>query len=162
MIPAQYDFLSKVFHWIMALLIPGLLFVGFTGIGFQWHKSFGMVAGILILARILWRLWHRAPPYPIRVARSQVIAGKAVHLALYFLMVMMPVLGVLGASLSGRPLLFFNIPLPVFNPNKFLAHELFYWHGVLAWGMLVLIILHLFASFLHIFRRDGVVKRMWF
>lgn len=162
MVAAQYDFLSKVLHWVMALLIPGLLFVGFTGIGFQWHKSFGMVAGIVILARILWRLWHRAPPYPLSVKPIQIVAGRAAHLGLYFLMVMMPIVGVLGAAYSGHPLLFFNIPLPVFSPNKLLAHELFYWHGVLAWGMLVLIILHLSASILHMIRKDGVIKRMWF
>lgn len=62
----RYGFIAKVFHWIMALLIIGLLCLGLYMTGLQigiqklkyygWHKELGILALWLVVLRIGWRL----------------------------------------------------------------------------------------------------------
>lgn len=171
--PDQYDLISKLFHWLMALLIVGMLIVGFymtsnessptIGTLFSLHKSFGMIAGGLIILRILWRLGHTAPALPATVGPVRALAARSVHGLLYLSMLIMPLAGFLGASLSGRPLAFFGFGIPAWlSPNPILSHQLFYIHSVFAWVLVILISLHVLASIIHLFAKDGVLRRMWF
>ncbi len=169
--PDQYDPISKLFHWLMAALIVGLLIVGFymtsneslpnIGTFFSLHKSFGMVAGGLILLRILWRLGHSAPALPATVGPVRALAARSVHGLLYLSMLIMPLAGFLGASLNGRPLAFFGLQIPAWiNPNPMLSHQLFYIHSVFSWVLVILISLHVLASVIHLFEKDGVIRKM--
>lgn len=171
--PTQYDPVSKLFHWLMAILVVGMLVVGFymtrneslpsIGVVFKLHKSVGMVVLLLIVARILWRLFHPAPALPSTVSAWRATAARSVHGLLYLSMLIMPLAGFLGASLSGRPLAFFGAPLPQWLPaNPVLSHQLFFIHTVFSWVLVILISIHLVAAIVHWFAKDGVIKRMWF
>jgi len=73
----HYSLTAIALHWLMALLIIGLLLLGYYMVGlpkgtpnradyFNLHKSFGVLAGILILLRVYWRFTH--PVQPIQSA----------------------------------------------------------------------------------------------
>src|SRR5690606_10085078 len=67
----SFGFVSKSFHWVMAIIVLALLSVGFlmTAMGFSplklsvytLHKSFGVLVLILVMGRAGWRL---ASPRP--------------------------------------------------------------------------------------------------
>lgn len=71
---ASKDALSKTsryLHWMMATLILTLLAIGFYMVNtesfglYNWHKSFGLVALLLIVLRMIYRL-ELGSPEPVR------------------------------------------------------------------------------------------------
>ena len=70
--PELYGTVSKLIHWLSALLIFALFGVGFWMVelsyydaGYQlaphYHKSVGVILGCLIIVRMLWRRHNRRP-----------------------------------------------------------------------------------------------------
>jgi cytochrome b561 len=57
------------------------------------HKSLGMMTLMLILPRILYRLFSRVSPEPADSSPLTRAAAKIVHTLLYVLMLIMPVSG---------------------------------------------------------------------
>lgn len=170
----DYDPISKLFHWTIALLIIGLISLGLymTSISndpgrawyFNLHKSLGIIAGILILLRILWRSKHKPHPLPKSVPLWQAKLARFIHLLLYVCMVGMPLTGFIGASFGKHGISFFGWPLPVWTAkNSFIAEQLFETHEIIAWILIGLIVLHVLAAFKHLlWNKDGVFQRMWF
>lgn len=170
----QYDLVAKILHWILALLLIGMLILGWymVSIGleprsdwyFNLHKSLGIIAGVLILFRLCWRLFHRPGPYSEMIPLWQVKASRVVHWLLYTFMILMPLTGFLGASLNKYGVAFFGLPISIgLNINVDASNQLFTIHGYLAWILLTLIILHILAALKHLFiNKDNVFKRMWF
>ena len=106
----RYSRIAILLHWAIALLILTNLVVGYfmeglTGptrrsvIGF--HVSSGMTILALTAVRVLWRLTHDPPPYPPGMRGWERHAASMVHVALYVMMVAMPLSG--WALLSANP-----------------------------------------------------------
>ncbi|HEY6897144.1 MAG TPA: cytochrome b [Rhodocyclaceae bacterium] len=157
-------------HWLHALLIIGLLALGWymadlpkgpersNLIGL--HKSFGIVALALIFLRAGWKFTQPAlPPAPGK-PWEQTLA-KAAHHLLYLLMLLVPVAGFLSSSFTKYPMKFFGIELPrLFLPNEGindLFHEL---HEASATVLAVVIGLHLLGVAVHKVRGEDVMPRM--
>ena len=70
----SYGSVSKFFHWLIFLLILGLLIVGFImgdiddkptkAAVYGWHKSFGLTVLLLVLFRTFWTLSNPKPMLP--------------------------------------------------------------------------------------------------
>jgi cytochrome b561 len=136
------------------------------------HKSIGLTVLVLSVLRLVWRLMHTAPPLPADLNPLLKFAGRVTHVALYFLIIALPLTGwgMVSASALGVPTHYFGL----FDwPNlSFLAnlpreqrapyHELFEdSHVLLAWTAIVLIVLHVLAALYHQFvRHDDVLRRM--
>ncbi|GMG82839.1 cytochrome b [Paralimibaculum aggregatum] len=102
---------ARLLHWLMALLILGMLGVGFYMVEIvgddliqrfnltQMHKSWGVIVFALALLRILWRAVTPSPA-PVPMPAWQKTAAQASHLALYALMIALPLTGWLMASSS--------------------------------------------------------------
>jgi cytochrome b561 len=120
--PYGYGTLSKLFHWVLALLIIGMMLGGLTmdfwppeykGQVMFWHKSVGLLAGMLMVLRLLWRAFQGFPKLPDGIQGAQRIAARAVHFAFYPLVILMPVAGWVMSSAAGRPTSFFGLfPMP--------------------------------------------------
>ena len=111
---------ARVLHWAIALLIIGLLCVGFFMANFtswlysdmqqstmlrvdltQQHKSFGFVVFILACVRLVWRWFSPTHPgLPYGTPGWQRMAVHTTHYGLYLLMFMMPLSGWLMSSAS--------------------------------------------------------------
>jgi cytochrome b561 len=170
----HYRGIAIVLHWTIAILIIGLLVLGWymlrvehtaagpTLIGL--HKSLGLAVAGLIVLRILWRVGHPPASLPDSVPVWQVKLAKLSHWLLYASMIVMPLAGYLGASYGKHPTFFFGLPTPVWtSPDRSLSHLFFAIHYVTAWVLVVLISLHALAGFKHLLiDKDGVFQRMWF
>jgi cytochrome b561 len=169
----RYTTMAIVLH---ALLAVGLLYQLGLGVWmdsvpkdppglragwFNWHKSIGMVLGLLVLVRALWRLTHASPALPISTPHWQRTAARLNHVILYGCMIAMPVSGFLGSSFTKYPIKFFDNPLPrLWEASAELKTLFGTIHTVASYVFMVAIAVHLLAAAWHASRRDGVVLRM--
>jgi cytochrome b561 len=167
----SYGSLSKLFHWVVALLIIGLLIVGnimtdmdkgelrYTVYGL--HKATGMLVLALVIARICWRVINVQPKHDI--ARWQKIVSHIVHYALYAFMILMPLSGWLLSSAGGHPIRFyglFTVP-PLVVPDHDFAEIMEDAHGAIGWIIVALLAAHIGAALLHHFYyKDNILRRM--
>lgn len=177
----RYGDVAVLFHWLIAMLIIGLLAIGKYMVSLddtdpvrfaltQWHKSFGLTVLLLSALRLLWRFIHSPPPEPESIARWQQRAAAIAHFALYALMFILPVTGWIMVSASPLDIdtvLFKVIPVPHLPPfadlpGKAAIAENFHDYHEIASGILIVILLaHIGAAFKHHFiDQDEVMIRM--
>ncbi|HOZ24664.1 MAG TPA: cytochrome b, partial [Thermomonas sp.] len=127
------------------------------------HKSIGITILALVAIRIAWRL-HAGAPDPIPGSpRWQERIASLTHLALYGLLLAMPLSGWILNSASGFPLQWFGLfNLPAITGKDHELHELAEdIHEWLFWAMATLVVLHASAAFYHhLFQRDATLARM--
>lgn len=170
----HYDTITRLLHWVIAFLLIGLISLGWymmsiddspnSGWYFNLHKSFGIIAAILIFFRLIWRFTCKSAPLPSSVPHWQAILSKAIHVFLYFCMIIMPITGFMGSSFGRHGITFFGIKLPNWvNQSHAISEQFFKVHGAVAWVLVGLITLHIFAAIKHlVINRDKVFQRMWF
>ncbi len=172
---------ARLLHWGMAALVLYQIGLGVWMSNavedlqrqfelYQLHKSWGFVIFVLALVRLAWRATHPAPDLPADMGRLEAALARGAHLALYVLMVAMPVSGWLYVSASTlqdrfgvRNMVFglFELPDP-FQPGSE-ALESAFWalHVGLATAMVAILLGHVGAALRHHFvRRDAVLRRM--
>jgi len=180
----RYTAVAITLHWILAVLLLGMVFFGwymedlreglFAGTvpleevqqAYNLHKTTGMAILVLSLIRLAWRLTHKTPGMPEGMKPWEKLAARAVHWAFYVLMIGMPIMGWISASASELPSFLFNNPdmplprLPV--PQNESLHEVSgSIHGAGGWPILILFGLHAAAALKHQFvDRDGLIARM--
>ena len=109
-------------HWIIAVLIIVNVVLGLSAdhLPDSWarpvidtHKSIGITVLGLVLLRILWRWSHRPPPLPVSFARWEHTSAHWAHIALYALMLALPLSGWLHDSAwkdaATHPMYYFNL-----------------------------------------------------
>ena len=124
-----------------------------------WDFTMGLLVFGLVWIRLVARLRTSRPPQP-RSAADWLAA--AMHLALYVLMVLMPVIGWMVLSASGKPIPFFAIDLPALIPkNKALGEQLKEVHELVGVAGYWLVGLHASAAlFRHYLLTGGPLRRM--
>lgn len=129
----------------------------------SYHKWAGMLLLLLIVVRILLRLLKGAPPLPASMSPNARLAAHAGHLALYALMIAVPLSGWLMSSAYGIPVVMFGIwQLPdLIAAAPELAPRLKELHELLNNALLLTVVLHVGAALKHHFiDRDGLLQRM--
>lgn len=177
----RYPASLRILHWLRAVLILGLLWAGWhmTGMDdeapakfelyYPWHKTFGVLAFLTVLAQIAIR-WRtpRLPEPPKSLAGYEQALSKLVHGAIYALLVLVPLMGYSMSSTftmsDGVP--FFGIELPELLPKNDDWFVVFQWlHKTLAYTLLGLIVLHIAGALKHRFfdrdPRSDVLRRMF-
>ncbi|HSG56301.1 MAG TPA: cytochrome b [Paracoccaceae bacterium] len=171
----SYTTIARLLHWIMALLVLGMIAAGFLMVQdglarplrntlFIFHKNAGVLVLVLIVLRIAYRLVQPPPALPAHLPSWQVRAAGASHLALYALLVVMPVAGYVRVKAGGFPIesldaLGIPSPVPRSEPLAELAKAVHHYAGFVITGIVAV---HISAAFYHaILRRDGVFSRIW-
>lgn len=171
----RYSRGAIVLHWLIALLI--VLNVAAAWVSEDMpkpdraiimgnHKAIGITILVLTLARIAWRLGHKAPPLVETLKAWEAAVARVTHWLFYFLMLALPLTGwaMVSAGPRGGPVSFFglfNIPaLPVSSDRG--AHEMYEsMHGLLGNLIVALFVLHVAGALKHqFFDRDGTLRRM--
>jgi cytochrome b561 len=170
----DYSDTAKFLHWIVALIVVGLIPLGVI-MGelprgplqnklFALHESFGLLMLALMLVRITVRL-RGAPPADPTLTRREQIMSRAIHHALYSLLLLIPLLGWFALSAYGLGPSFFGFgPLPaLLSKNETLSKLLFSLHefgGFLIGG---LVILHVMGVAKHAFstHSDIMSRMLW-
>jgi cytochrome b561 len=173
-IAGRYRWPARLLHWLVALLVLGMIPVGITmgrldsGPLQDWlfflHEACGFVVLVLVLIRLGYRVTHPAPPLPMSVPRWQQFAAGNVHTALYVLLIFQPIIGWLGANAFGAQVSIFglfNLPMLVAKDEP-LAERILTVHDYVGYTIAGLLVIHIGAALMHGFvRKDGVLQRMW-
>lgn len=170
----RYNRTARSLHWLIALLLLAQFAFGWwlgdiprntpaRGYYVNLHKSMGMLIGLLILLRIVWRLQHAPPALPVTMPRWQQGLAAASHLGMYLCMLVMPLSGYLASNFSKHGVKFFNtILLPPWGSDDKQLYALFnQTHKITAAVLLALVVLHVLAALQHGLRRDGIISRIW-
>lgn len=169
----SYDRVLKAVHWASLLLvIAAFMAVWLSHAGasreqsellVQLHRSIGVTVFAVTLFRLAWRWNSRIPPLPAELPLFQKIGARATECALYLLLLLQPVLGLIHTNARGRRVDFYllgELP-PVVGPDKVLAKQAMAAHELGAYLLLALIALHAAAALFHHFvRRDNVLNAM--
>jgi len=177
----SYGTVAKTLHWLIAAAIVTMLVIGWTMTSlprnnphifalFQWHKSIGITILLLSLFRLGWRLMHPAPPLPAGMPAWEKFAARATHVLFYVLIIGMPLTGwvIVSTSPFNLPTMLYGIipwphlpVLPDLANKKEIGHTFGDVHGILAYIMAGLLVLHVAAAHKHHwFDRDDVLTRM--
>jgi cytochrome b561 len=185
MTPAdKYTKTAVTLHWLIALLI-GLNII--LGLGANYvpdsfvrpmvdlHKSFGITAIFLFILRLVWRLTHTPPPLPAHYKNWEAKAAHLAHIALYVLIIAIPVTGwIHDSAWSGAPthplklfwvIPFFRIPLITAQDpaTKDTIHGIFFAiHTYLSYALYAVLAAHIAGALKHQFLdKEPELQRMW-
>jgi cytochrome b561 len=168
----RYGSGAIAFHWIMFLL---LILVGALGLLHDswpkrthvfWinvHAILGLLLWLTLIARFWWRMLHDPPALPLDVGTYSRRLSIPVHVGLYALMFITPIVGVVTFVWHGRIFDFGLFQMnfrvrsdrTIFEPTEDI-------HGYLAYALFALAGIHIVAALWHQFiLRDRVLGRMW-
>ncbi len=174
----RYGAVAIGLHWIVALLIAGMIGLGFAMVRYfeapdalatkfalyQWHKSFGVTVLALALLRLGWRLVNPVPPLPDTLKPYERALARFTHGALYGLLLATPLAGWVMTSASSFPIgeVFGLFTLPALVGDSQRVYEVArVVHEVLAWSLVAVVALHVAGALKHHFvLRDDVLRRM--
>lgn len=172
MTPRGFSPIQRLLHWLMAVMILAMLFVGIGMVAtlkpvygdlVALHRPLGIAILVLALLRLGMRLRRGAPALPADLPWWQAATAKASHLLLYALMIAMPVIGWGMLSAGSYPnVLHAAWHLPsILPPDDGLQALLRRAHHWLALVFFATILLHIAAALFHgLSRRDGVFSSM--
>jgi cytochrome b561 len=168
----HFTLLQRLLHWVMAVCILAMFFIGVGMVStvmpkyvplLATHKSLGIAILLLALIRLVTRLRYGAPSLPIDLPEPMKLAAHLSHYALYALMVGMPLIGWAMLSAGSYPVVLYGgVRLPPIAPPSDSLHTLL-WnaHFYLAFAFFAVVLLHIAAALFHgLVRRDGVLDSM--
>lgn len=171
---AGYGLVAKFLHWSTALLIAGLIGLGYYMVGLtyydRWyhqsleaHKAFGVLVFVLGALTLGWRWLSPSPPHVATLKRWERTAATAMHHTLFALVLLIPLTGFLVSTSEGKGVDLFGwfvVPALVVVGEQLreLAIKV---HLYCAYGAAVLVLMHAGAAFKHqLIDRDGTLARM--
>ena len=103
----SFNFVARLLHWLMAVLILAMLFIGvgmMSSLSLRpWlidlHRPLGIAILLLAILRLGNRLLSATPQLPASVPYWQAMAAHVSHLLLYMLMLCLPLLLSISATL---------------------------------------------------------------
>ena len=170
--PDSFGWLARLFHWLMAVMIIGLLGVGLwmTDLEGQLkydiygvHKALGIVVLMLVLPRLLWRWSNPTPTLPDHMDMIQRFTYHSVHICLYLAMFVMPLSGWAMSSAGGYPVSIFGLFTlpPLVDKSKELGALFHSIHEYIGYALMAALLAHIGAALLHhFFYEDNILRRM--
>ncbi len=168
----RFTALQRILHWLMALCILAMLFIGVGMVStvmpkyltlVSIHKPLGIAILVLGLVRLVVRLRYGAPPLPVNLPEPMKLAAYLSHYAFYVLMIGIPLIGWGMLSAAAYPVVLYGgIRLPAILPQSDSLNSLLWSaHYYLAFLFFALILVHVAAALFHaLVRRDGVFEAM--
>jgi cytochrome b561 len=170
---ARYGGASIALHWLMLILLAAVYACIELRGNFPkgsdlreglktWHFMLGLSVLLLVAVRVVVRMAGTTPPILPAPPQWQAVLSRLMLVALYALMIGMPLLGWLTLSAEGKAIPFFSVQLPALvNESKSVADwakELHETGGTVGY---FLIAMHAAAAlFHHYFVRDNTLRRM--
>jgi cytochrome b561 len=175
----RYDTISRAFHWLTAIAVTIAFVLGperfgrlmrdgvdpATRLDIVWHESLGLLVLVLTLLRLVWVALRPAAPQ-FQMATWMQLSAKGTHLALWALMLALPVSALLALGSEGHPLTLLGgirvDQMPIIAQAG--IAKMADWgdvHGFLGDAIMALAGLHAVAAiFHHLVLRDGVLTSM--
>ena len=170
---AQHARATIALHWASALAV---LLSALAALARDWteseparvllldvHRQLGLFVLLALVLRVAVRLRKGLVDHAASMPPLMRWAAQGAHLALYALLLALPLLGVATTQAHEVNLRLFGLlSLPNWVPgDPDLAETLSDWHLWLAWTLLALVVLHVAAALWHHkVQRDGVLAAM--
>ena len=167
-----YGLIARLFHWLIFALVLGMLVGGvllsslpsgdFRAFVVAAHKSTGVVVMLLMIVRLVWRIYN---PRPRDLGEGPVLnyIARVVHIWLYVLLFLQPLSGILMSQAYGYPVVVFGaftLP-PLIWKSPAIGSTWSAIHGVTAMILFLVIVIHAAAALKHHFiDRDQTLMRM--
>ena len=164
--------LQRLLHWLLAAAIIAMLFIGVFMVStvapassalVAFHRPLGIAILALVLLRLAVRLRRGAPALPPDLPGWMAASARLSHVALYALMLAMPLIGWGMLSAGGYPITIWNgwnLP-PILPADARVFTLLRNAHTALAYALFAIVLAHLGAALFHaLVRRDGVFRSM--
>ena len=172
--PTRYTRTAMTLHWLIAAVVLAQIAFGWylqlvpretpdRTIFVNFHKSTGLVIGLLIVFRLAWRLTHTPPPLPESMPAWERSAARVNHVLLYACMLIMPIAGYTASNFSKFGVKLFNaVLLPPWGVDDRGIYAFFNsLHIGTSYVFVTLIAIHALAALKHlIFPRHGILRRM--
>ena len=171
---SSYNWLSRQFHWFIAVLIFAAFALGLTmeplalskeKLNFYaWHKWLGLFILALVVLRLCWRFVTKAPSHSsAQVPQIFHFAAKVGHFLLYAVLLLLPLVGWLRSSSAGFEIVIFEVlPVPdLIGKDEVLSSQLAQVHYYLALFLALLVVGHVAAVIIHhLFFKDPILQKM--
>lgn len=169
-----YGRVARLFHWVTVLLVLIMIPVGVAMTSetlepvadplFILHKGLGVIVLLVVVARLIWRLVHPAPPLPEHLPPLERRVASLTHWSLYALLVIQPVSGYVRTVADDFPIeLLDAVGVPPLLPEMpEVAGVALVIHQVSAYLLTALIAVHVTGTLRHaLIDKDGIFRRMW-
>lgn len=179
-----YGRVAQTFHWLSATLIVVLVAIGlycdWIGDGptrswllESWHKPLGLSVIAITLLRLCWKYLQPKVADVEGLAALETVLSHLTHVALYAILLAMPLSGLLMSQGAGRPTSFFglfDVPQMLWTDPLLKPREQ-YWYGVgkmlheqwFNWSLYILVALHVAGALKHwvIDANSDYFRRIW-
>lgn len=163
----SYGTLSKLFHWLTAILVAWQFakFLDRVGGGEHWiadnivshHISIGSIFLLLVIVRTIWALAQRGKR-PVNPQASNKLVAFG-HAFLYVLMILMPLLGVAVMVGNGYGLGVYGWQIIERGGEIPFLIQLGSFHSPVAWLFLIVVLGHIAMAVKHHVTNDKKVMR---
>lgn len=176
-VPRRWSRAQRSLHWWTACLVVIAFPLGWLMVGvsldqlllkfalYQLHKTIGIVVFVLVLARLAIRAGRGRPAWEDGLIPWQRGAARAMHVLLYVLLVLIPVLGYFTAATAPAriPTLFLGVlPIPhVVGADPFWFDILRQAHRALALLLVSLACGHAAAAIANHVAGQAALRVMW-
>ena len=169
----RYGSISIKLHWFMLILMIATYAFIECRVFFEkgtdtrdlfkmMHFTLGLTVLLTVIVRIYFRLTQITPKITPPLSNFQEMSAKLAHLALYVLMVFLPIAGWFMLSAFGKPIPFFGLELPaLMSVNKDLGGLIHEVHELVGTIGYYIIGLHALAALVHHYiQKDDTLLRM--
>src|SRR5712664_1965167 len=167
----QFTALSRLLHWTMAAMVLTMLCIGVAMVAslanyhvlVSIHRPLGIAILILVVVRFVNRRLNPPPPFPASMSRAERLAATASELAMYGLMLVLPLVGWGMLSAARYPIVLHgSLHLPFILPHSATLYAVLRkTHTILAYLFFLTFLAHFAAILFHtLVLRDGILKRM--
>jgi cytochrome b561 len=170
---SRYGLVAQAFHWSTVVLVGTAYLVSPGGseqrvysiasdFTRHFHETTGILIFAIVLARILWRTIDAAPEAPPMEPWMK-YSAKLAHVALYALLIALPLTAIVGAWLEGHPLTLLGAGNfgPMLPQGHAVGQTLSYVHTILGNVIVWAAGAHAVAALFHHFvLRDNVLTSM--
>ena len=166
----EYGLISKLLHWISALLLFVQIPLGFYLVNLDFgterinieniHVIVGLSIFYLVILRLLYKMFNPTPKLGPRVFVSQIFLAKLNHALLYVTILSITISGILKKLFNGETLTIVYQKIQI--QDNFELGELFYdIHVISNYVLITLITIHILAVIVHkLFFDDNLLKKM--
>jgi len=165
----DYGRVTRLFHWISAVLIIAMLPMGYAMqnvdretakvIVYQMHAITGILVLLLTLTRLIWIWIDGLPEQPPGFSKLHAFGFYANHVLLFIIILSLSGSGIaiLGTSELGD-ILFGSSSAAI--PGDLIQLIPRIMHGVWVWVFIALFIMHVVGTLWHQFTKSDVMARM--
>ena len=166
----EYGLISKLLHWISAILLFIQIPLGFYLVDLDFgperltvediHVKVGLSIFYLVILRLLYKIFNPTPKLEPSVFKGQKFLAKLNHIMLYVTILSITISGIFKKLLNGETLIIIFKKIKI--QDNFELGELFYdIHVYSNYLLIALIVIHLMAVVVHkLFFNDNLLKKI--